>query len=146
MCLGQWSTNHNNDDEYIWFPVKLVTYNNYLAMMLCINVVNTLWPRQNCRHFADDDVLKCIFFNENIWITLKISLKFAPKVPINTIAALVQIMAWRLVGAKPLSEPTMVSLPTHIFAHKFQWYYSCICSDYCLALGRRQAIIWTNDA
>ena len=38
---------------------------------------------------------------------LKISLKFAPKGPINNIPALVQIMAWRLSGNEPLSEPIM---------------------------------------
>ena len=50
--------------------------------------VNTLKPRQNGRHFADD-ILKCIFFNENVWIPIEISLKFVPKGPINNIPALV---------------------------------------------------------
>ena len=31
---------------------------------------------------------------ENVWISIKISLKFVPKDPINNIPALVQIMAW----------------------------------------------------
>ena len=74
---------------------------------------NTLRPRQNGRHFADD-IFKCIFVNENVWIPIKISLKFSPNGPINNILALVQIMAWRRAGDKPLSEPMMVSLPTHI--------------------------------
>ena len=51
-------------------------------------VINTLRPRQNGRHFADD-IFKCIFFNENEWILLLISLKFVPKVRINNIPALV---------------------------------------------------------
>ena len=37
-----------------------------------------------------------------------------PKGPINNIPAMVLIMAWRRSGDKPLSEPMMVSLPTHI--------------------------------
>ena len=41
-------------------------------------------------------------------------LKFAPRGPINNIPALVQIMAWRQPGDKPLSEPMLVSLLTHI--------------------------------
>ena len=49
------------------------------------------------------------------------SLKFVPKCPINNIPALVQIMAWRRPGDKPLSEPMMVSLPTHICATRSQW-------------------------
>ena len=86
----------------------------------CIYKLNTLRPRQNRRHFADD-IFKCIFFNENAWIALKISLKFVPKVRINNIPSLVQIMAWRQPGDRPLSEPMMVSLLTHISVTRPQW-------------------------
>ena len=41
---------------------------------------NTLRPRQDGRHFADD-ILKCIFLNEDVWIANEISLKFVPKGP-----------------------------------------------------------------
>ena len=75
---------------------------------------NILRPRQNGRQFADD-IFKCIFLNENILIPIKISLTFVPKGSINNIPALVQIMAWRRPGDKPLSEPMMVNLPTHIY-------------------------------
>ena len=74
---------------------------------------NTLRPRQNGRHFAGD-TFKFIFLNENVIISVKISLKFVPKGPINNIPASVQIMAWRRPGDKPLSEPMVVRLPTHI--------------------------------
>ena len=84
------------------------------------SVVNTFGPRQNGRHFADD-IFKCIFVNENVWIPIKISLKVVPKGPINNIPVLVQILAWRLAGDKPLSEPIMVSLPTHICVTRPQW-------------------------
>ena len=39
-------------------------------------------PRQNGRHFKDDD-LRCILVNEKFFILIKISLKFVPKGPIN---------------------------------------------------------------
>ena len=52
--------------------------------------------------------------NENVLILLNISLKIVPKGPINNILLLVQVMAWRRPGDKPLSEPMMVSLLTHI--------------------------------
>ena len=45
--------------------------------------------------------------NENVWISIKVSLKFVPKGPIPYIPALVQIMSWRRPGDKPLSEPIM---------------------------------------
>ena len=70
-------------------------------------------PRQNGRHFPDD-IFKCIFLNENFGISIKISLKFVSKGLINNIPALVQIMAWRRPGDKPLSEPMLVSLLMHI--------------------------------
>ena len=82
--------------------------------------VNTLRPRQHGRHFADD-TFKRIFLNENVIISIKISLKFVPDGPINNIPALVQIMAWRRLGDKPLSEPMMVLLLTHICVTRPQW-------------------------
>ena len=81
---------------------------------------NTLRPRQNGRHFADD-IFKCTFLNENVSIPVTISLKFVPKGAINNIPALVQIMVWRRSGDKPLSEPMMVNLLTHICVTRPQW-------------------------
>ena len=81
---------------------------------------NTLSPRQNGRNFADD-IFKRIFLNENVWIPIKISLKFVPKGPINNIPVLVQMMAWRRPGDKPLSEPMTISLTTHICVTRSQW-------------------------
>ena len=79
------------------------------------------WERhKNGRHFTDD-IFKRIFFNENVWIWIKVSLQFVPMSPINNIPALVQIMAWHRPGDKPWSEPMLVSLPTHICVTCPQW-------------------------
>ena len=88
---------------------------------------NTLRPRQNGRHLPDD-IFKCIFMNENVRIATNISLKFVPKGLINNIPALVLIMAWRRLCDKPLSEPMMVSLPTHICVTQvlYFWNYTII--------------------
>ena len=75
--------------------------------------VNSQRPRHDGRHFADD-IFKCIFLNENVWIPIKMSPTFVPKGPNNNIPAMVQIMAWHHPSDKPLSEPMVVSLPTHI--------------------------------
>ena len=48
--------------------------------------LNTLRPRQNGRHFPDP-IFEWIFLNENVRISIKISLKLVPKVPINNIPA-----------------------------------------------------------
>ena len=85
-------------------------------------------PKQNGRHFADD-IFICIFLDENVWIPIKISLKFVPKVPINNIPSLVEIMAWWRPGDKPLSEPIMIRLPLHICVTRPQWVNSLWPSD-----------------
>ena len=82
--------------------------------------INTLRSRQNGRHFSDD-ILKCIFFYENICISTKFSLKFVAKSSINNIPALVQLMAWCRPGDESLSETMMVSLLTHICVTRSQW-------------------------
>ena len=92
--------------------------------------INTLRPRRNRRHFADE-IFKCILLNENILISIKISLKFIPKGPINNIPALVQIMAWRRPGDKPLSEPMMIISLTHICVTRPQWVNSNFSKDRC---------------
>ena len=81
---------------------------------------NTLKPRQNGRHFPDD-IFDCIFLNENVRISLAILLKFVPRVRIIYIPALVPIMAWRRPGDKPLSEPMMIILQTHMCVIRPQW-------------------------
>ena len=79
-----------------------------LLTLICLSLtdnrsssVNTLKPRQDGRRFP--------------------ALKFVPNGPINNIPVLVQIMAWRRAGDKPLSEPMMVRLPTHICVTRPQW-------------------------
>ena len=69
--------------------------------------VNILRPTRNDCNFAND-LFKYIFLNENVWISINISLKFLSKGPIDNIPALVQIMAWCWPGDKPLSKPKMV--------------------------------------
>ena len=76
--------------------------------------------RQNSRHFPGD-IFKSNFTKENVWISIKFSLKVVPKGPVNNTPALVQIIAWRRPGDKPLSEPMMVILLTHICVDRPQW-------------------------
>ena len=105
-------------------------------------VINTLRPRWNEQHFADD-IFKRIFFNENVWISIKISLGFVPKGPINNIPALVQIIAWHCSDNKPLSEPMMVSLLTHKCVTQPQWVNSppWWCHDMRM-LSVSMALLW----
>ena len=100
-----------------WFPAVPVHMKFYKKKRMSgyqwrhdgewLEEINILRLTQNQRHFAND-ILKCIFLNENIWILIKISLKFIPRVPIKNMPALVQIMAWRRQDEKPLSEPMII--------------------------------------
>ena len=88
-------------------------------------IVNTLRPRQNGRRFPDD-IFKRLFLNENVWTSINISLKVVPMGPINNIPALVPIMAWHRQGDKPLSEPMMISLLTHICVTSMSYSHSSL--------------------
>ena len=117
-------------ESSIWLAFCLSSC-NYLHYILQYRTTlfNTLRPRQNGRRFADD-TFKRIFLNENVWISITISLKFVPKGPINNIPALVQIMAWHQPGDKPLSEPMLVGSMTHRCVTRPQWdiiAINCIC-------------------
>ena len=104
-------------------PIHPITKINNNSTVINPLWVNTLRPRQNGRYFAED-TFKCIFVNVDIRVVMKISLKFVPKGPINNIPALVQIMAWRQSGDKPISEPMLVFVPTHICVTRPQWVNS----------------------
>ena len=93
--------------------------------------INTLRPRQNGRHFKAA-IFKCIFLNENVILSIEISLKFVPKGPINNIPALFQIMAWHQPGDKPLSEPMIARLLTHI----------CVTRPQCVNSGLIGILRW----
>ena len=113
-CALEWNIHmlaHRTDR---WQSTNLLihAFDNLWAL----HTLNSLRPRQNKRHFADD-VFKCNFLNGNVWIPIKISLKFVPKSPINNISALVQIMAWRRTGDKPLSEPMVTEFNDAYMRH-----------------------------
>ena len=103
ITCSHWCHCNNNNT----FPT---TESQWRILMIAVYHIEaeTKWAPFRSRHF------NCIFLNENVWIPIKISLKFVPKDPMNNITALVQIIAWRRPGNKPLSEPMMVNLLTHI--------------------------------
>ena len=46
------------------------------------NLDPSLRPRKNDRHFPED-IFKYVFWNENVYVSIKISPKFNPGCPIN---------------------------------------------------------------
>ena len=72
-----------------------------------------------------DAILKTTFTNalsgmKMYWFRLKFHCNLF-RGPINNIASLIQIMAWRRSGDKPLSEPMLVRSLTHIRITRPQW-------------------------
>ena len=110
-------------DSHSW-PTRLWPDSCPLQQDLGERFFNILRPRQNGRHIPNDH-FKRIFWNEMVWISLKISLKCVSKVQIINIPALVRIMAWCRPGDKPLSELVMFSLLTHICVTRPQWVKPC---------------------
>ena len=104
-----WANSISPDVNTTWIIANRILRNTFWS----ISYINLMRPIQNGRHFPDD-IFKYIFLNEIVWISIRISLKFVPKGPINYIPTLVQTMAWRRAGDKPLSEPMTVSLLTYI--------------------------------
>ena len=71
----------------------------------------TRWPTFSRRHFQSHFLLWKLFY------FIKMSLKFVPHGPFNNIPALVQIMAWRRSGDKPLFEPMMAYIVNAYMRH-----------------------------
>ena len=90
--------------------------------MMSYGVISTQWVNAGIQFgLFFNNIFKWIMLNENAWISIKISLKFVAKGPINNIPSLVKIMAWCQPGDKPLSKPMIVSVPTHICVTQLQW-------------------------
>ena len=68
--------------------------------------INSLRPSDS---YFPNDSFKSLFLNANVWILIKISLKFVSRDPINNIQALVQMMASRQRCDGPLSEAMLIS-------------------------------------
>ena len=63
-----------------------------------------------------DDIFKFIF-NENVGISITISLKFVPDGPIDYKSALVQVMAWHRTDEKPLPESMLTQFTDAYIRH-----------------------------
>ena len=138
LDVHKWTLSQNNCSSTFWtkscsladqiycsYPIQM----SHSSLLLWKpTYLNTLRPRQNDRHFPDD-IFKRIFLNENVRILIWFSLKFVPKCPINNIPTLFHITAWRRPSNKPLSEPMVVSLLTHVYVTRSQWVNCYIIND-----------------
>ena len=116
-----------------WLNNHLHRFLQNVIILPCLEINGqSVKPPLNLTHWGRDEMdaisqtifsiaFSWIFLNENILLPIKISLKFVLKGPINNIPALVQIMAWRRLGDKPLYESMMVILLMRICATRPRW-------------------------
>ena len=81
-----------------------------------MNKFNQSRPGQNGRYFAEE-IFRYIFVNAKVRILIKISLKFVLKGAIENNPALVQIITWRRLNVKPLSEPILTRFADAYMQH-----------------------------
>ena len=74
-------------------------------------------PLEKMVEILADDNLKCILLNENGRIPIRNSLKFVLMCAIDNTSALVQTMAWRRTGDKPLPEPMLTQFTDTYMRH-----------------------------
>ena len=81
---------------------------------------SSTWKRPpfRTRHF------QCIFMNEKFCISVRISLTSVPEGQIDNNSALVEIMAWRRTGAKPLPQPMLTQFTDGYMWHKGRWVWN----------------------
>ena len=103
---------YSSNKEIRWQCFCHTCSSTYYSLQQCMN---TLRPIQNGQTIFSN----AFSWINNVWISLKTSLNFVPKVWINNISALVQIMAWHWPVDKPLYESIMLLM--HICHTWPQW-------------------------
>ena len=132
----------------IWLVPSVGNHHSFTDFELLVKQSPTHWGRDKMA-----DIFQTIFSNAFSWMKmyefwLRFHRYFIPRGPINNIPAVVQIMACRRPGDKPLYEPVMVKLMTHICVIRPQWvkYRPCITvpADPCYPTvpGNREAKCW----
>ena len=97
---------------------------NFIQMSLCnispmqaiLCQFNSSPPEKMAVILADGN-FKCIFLNGNDKITIRISLKFVSRSPIDNKPALVQVVACRRTGDMPLPELMLTQ-----FTDAYMWH------------------------
>ena len=142
-CWQTVATQHTGLTNHQWGLVVFTWGQFHRKCSRCVCLVwvriplfNTLRARQM------DAISQTPFSNAFSWMKmfeyrLKFHWSLFFRVQLINILALVQIMAWRRPGDKPLSEPMVVSLPTHICVARPQWVNIAATSP------RGQYVEWT---
>ena len=118
LFVTQINTERNREKGHwwhasFWMKVTAVVFNMFPSVPSILKVPRYRWSLMG--HWGRDKmaaIFQTAFSNTFSWMKfvifwLNFYWNLFPQGPINNIAALVQIMAWRRSGTKPLSEPMM---------------------------------------
>ena len=104
----------------------------------CDPWLNTLRLRQE-RHFVDD-IFKCIFFNENITLSMKMSPRVVSQGPLDNTSSLVEVMARHRTGDKPLPKSMMTQITDAYRPHTAAMCgIKVLCTQHIHAIVRQKA-------
>ena len=95
----------------------------------------THWSRDNMAAISQTTPSKAFLWVKMLEFRFNLSLKFVTQGLINKVTTLVQIMAWRRPGNKPLSELRPLSFLTHI----------CVTRPQCVNTVRQNDCYFTDD-
>ena len=118
--------------EVFWHMLTNTMHRAWASAAMVLSSAGVCWPQYWLTHWGRDKMatnFQAMFSNGFSWMKNfnflnEISLKL-----IDNMTALVQIMAWRRPGDKPLFEPMLVRLPMHICVIRCQWFYlPLVCS------------------
>ena len=120
-------------DQHLIHSTKSPAYRVHLWHVHLTTAALTMWRSINqwseLTHWVRDKtatISQTTFSNAFSWkkiyeFRLRFHWGLFPKVRINNIPAVVQIMAWRRPDDQPLSEPMMFRLLVHICVTRLQW-------------------------
>ena len=92
-------------------------FSGYLAVNKCHLDWLTHLPLDKMATISQAAVSNAFSWMKIVFISIRISLKFVPKGQIDNKAGLVQVMAWRQTGNKPLPEPMLTQ-----FTNAYMWH------------------------
>ena len=100
-------------------------------------------PKRNDSHFADNIFFKCNLLNKNLRILIPILLKLVTRDPVHK-TSLVQVMAWRRAGDRPLPQSTITPFADACMCDHIYCAYLIICSMHLQCCQSRQQIAMTS--
>ena len=87
-----------------------------------------IWGQNKMAAILPDDIFKLILLFDDYCTLIAISLKFVLVGPINNKSVLIQALAWRWTGDKPLSELAMAIVYWRIYIYIYIVYMAEVVS------------------